>query len=79
MKRVVVGVHVQRIDGQVVRGQIQRMEHFTQRQKSSVAMDDDFIGWKPAQKRDQKGYKGTKETGAGGGWWISTNNTQPQQ
>jgi hypothetical protein len=44
MKRVVVGVHVQRIDGQVVRGQIQRMEHFTQRQKSSVAMDDDFIG-----------------------------------
>jgi hypothetical protein len=44
MKRVVVGVHVQRIDGQVVRSQIQRMEHFTQRQKSSVAMDDDFIG-----------------------------------
>ena len=43
VKRVRVRVHVERVDREVVRGQLQRLEHLLQRQRRAVTENHDVL------------------------------------
>lgn len=43
VERVLVGVHVKRVDREVVRSHVERLEHLAQREMLAVSEDDDFL------------------------------------
>jgi len=43
VERVLVGVHVKRVDREVVRRHVERLEHLAQREMLAVSEDDDFL------------------------------------
>lgn len=44
MATYLMGVHVQRINRQIVRGQVETLEHLFERQLVPVSENDDFLG-----------------------------------
>jgi hypothetical protein len=62
MEAVLMGVHVQSVDGQVVGGQLERLEHLAKREVDAVAMNDHLlrksnssVSAGPASDREEKG------------------------